>query len=91
MIFPIIKNITINLKPKITKKLDKYEVEFKKNNPQSPESKIKKIRKEKKEIMDRIKIYKEILYELFHQQSFDKAKRYIELLKYELTNFSKMM
>ncbi|WP_295592421.1 hypothetical protein [uncultured Methanobrevibacter sp.] len=33
----------------------------------------------------------ELLYELFHQQSFDKAKSYIKLLKYELTNFSKIM
>ena len=50
------------------------------------------MRKEKKEEMSgEIKIYVGLLYELFHQQTFNKAKRYIELLKYELTNFPKIM
>ena len=46
--FHLIKNITTNLKPKITKELDKYETEFQENNPKASKSKIKKARKEKK-------------------------------------------
>ena len=84
--------MTTNLKPKITEKLDKYEAELKENKPKISKSKIKKMRKEKKEeISDEIKIYIGLLYELFHQQTFNKAKRYIELLKYELTNFPEIM
>ena len=45
----------------------------------------------KEEITDEIKIYIRLLYELFHQQSFDKAINYIELLKQELPNFPEMM
>ena len=79
--FHLIKNITTNLKPKITEELDKYETEFQENNQKPQKAKSKKIRKKKKEeITDEIKIYIELLYELFHQQSFDKAKSYIELL-----------
>ena len=90
--FHLIKNMTTNLKPKITEKLDKYEAELKENKPKISKSKIKKMRKEKKEeISDEIKIYIGLLYELFHQQTFNKAKRYIELLKYELTNFPEIM
>lgn len=33
----------------------------------------------------------ELFYQLFNQQSFDKAKKYIELLKFELKNFPIMM
>ena len=79
--------MTTNLKPKITENLDKYEAELKEHKPKISKSKIKKMRKEKnEEISDEIKIYIGLLYELFHQQTFNKAKRYIELLKYELTN-----
>lgn len=45
----------------------------------------------KEEISDEIKIYIRLFYELFHQQTFDKTIRYINLLKQELTNFPKMM
>ena len=71
--FHLIKNMTINLKPKITEELDKYEAELRKNNPKISESKIKKIRKNKKEeLSDEIKLYIGLFYELFHQQSLTK-------------------
>jgi len=90
--FHLIKNMTTNFKPKITEEIDKYEVELRINDPEISESRIKKMRKKKKEeINDEIKIYMELFYQLFNQQSFDKAKKYIELLKYELKNFPKMM
>ena len=90
--FHLIKNMTTNLKPKITEALDKYEARLRKTQPIISETKIKKIRKTKKEeITDEIKIYIGLFYELFHQQSFDKAIKYINLLKQELTNFPKMM
>lgn len=90
--FHLIKNMTTNLKPKINEELDKYETELRKNNTKISENKIKKMRKKKKEeISDKIKIYVGLFYELFHQQSFEKAISYIELLKYELKNFPKMM
>ena len=90
--FHLIKNMAAHFKPKITEELDKYEVELRINDPEISESRIKKMRKKKKEeINDEIKIYMELFYQLFNQQSFDKAKKYIELLKYELKNFPKMM
>ena len=90
--FHLTKNITTNLKPKITEEIDKYKTELRKTHPQISESKIKKMCKTKKEeITAELKIYMELLYELFHQQSFDKAISYIELLKQESTNFPKMM
>ena len=90
--FHLIKNMTTNLKPKITEELDKYEADLRKTQPKISEYKIKKMRKnKKKEISDEIKIYVGLFYELFHQHSFDKAIRYIGLLKQELTNFPKMM
>ncbi len=90
--FHLTKNITTNLKPKITEEIDKYKTELRKTHPQISETKIKKMCKTKKEeITTELKIYMELLYELFHQQSFDKAISYIELLKQELTNFPKMM
>ena len=80
--FHLTKNITTNLKPKITEEIDKYKTELRKTHPQISESKIKKMCKTKKEeITTELKIYMELLYELFHQQSFDKAISYIELLK----------
>ena len=90
--FHFIKNITINLKPKITEEINKYEAELRKTHPNISKSKLKKMCKTKKEeITDEIKIYIRLLYELFHQQSFDKAINYIELLKQELPNFPEMM
>ena len=90
--FHLIKNMTAHFKPKITEELDKYEAELRINDPEISESRIKKIRKKKKEeITTEIKIYIELFYQLFNQQSFNKAKKYIELLKYELKNFPIMM
>ena len=40
--------MTINLKPKITEEIDKYEVELRKNNPKISENKSKKYEKTKK-------------------------------------------
>ena len=90
--FHLIKNMTTNFKPKITKILDEYEVELRKTQPGISESKIKQKRKDKKEaINNEIKIYIGLFYELFHQQSLEKAISYIELLKHELINFPIMM
>ena len=46
--FHLIKNITTNLKQKITEELDKYETEFRKNNLKASKSKIKKNTKREK-------------------------------------------
>ena len=90
--FHLIKNMTTNLKQKINEELDKYEAELRKTQPKISKNKIKKIRKKKKEeITKEIKEYIELFYELFHQQSFKKAKNYIKLLKQELKNFPKIM
>lgn len=46
--FHLIKNMTINLKPKIIEELDKYKAELRKNNPKISKSKIKKNKKKQK-------------------------------------------
>ncbi|MFM5882148.1 hypothetical protein V4U87_02265 [Methanobrevibacter gottschalkii] len=56
--FHLIKNMTTNLKPKITEELDKYEAKLRKTQPKISETKIKKMRKNKKEeITNEIKTY----------------------------------
>ena len=61
------------------------------NKPSKNLRKQNQKNEKKEKISDEIKIYIGLFYELFHQQSFEKAKTCIELLKYELTNFPEMM
>lgn len=90
--FHLIKNINTSLKSKITEELNKYEEEIRKNNPELSKTKINELIKNKKdEIKDEIKICLNLFYELFHQQSLEKAMSFIELLKRELKNFPKML
>ena len=54
--------------------------------------KIKKLSKDKKICLEQeIKEYLELFYELFNQQNFKKAIRYIDLLKNELKGFPKLL
>lgn len=90
--FHLIKNITTSLKPKITEELNKYGKEIRKNNPKISKTKINELIKNKKDkIKKEIKISLNLFYELFHQQSFEKAISFLELLKRELKNFPKIL
>ena len=51
----------------------------------------KLIKKEINKLEDEINIYKELLFELFEQQTYDKAISYINILKNEINNFSEVL
>lgn len=88
--FHLIKNMTTNLKPKITEKLDKYEAELKENNPKISKSKIKKMRKEKKEeISDEIKIHIELLYWIIPPTIIQQSKKIHRTTKIRINQFSR--
>ena len=60
--------------------------------PKISKTKINELIKNKKDkIKKEIKISLNLFYELFHQQSFEKAISFLELLKRELKNFSKIL
>ena len=57
-------------------------IHFKKENEKISEYKLKNlIKKEINKLEDEINIYKELLFELFEQQTYDKAISYINMLK----------
>ena len=60
--------------------------------PKISKTKINELIKNKKDkIKKEIKISLNLFYELFHQQSFEKAISFLELLKRELKNFPKIL
>ena len=66
--------------------------QFKKENEKISEYKLnKKIKKEIDKLKDEINIYKQLLFELFEQQTYDKAMSYVNLLKNEINNFPEVL
>lgn len=67
-------------------------IQFKKENEKISEYKLDKIiKKEIDKLKDEINIYKQLLFELFEQQTYDKAISYIRLLKNEINNFPEVL
>ena len=78
------------MQSEINKTIKNYKQELKRKHPELSDYKIKKINKDKKEdLKQEIKEYLELFHELFNQQNFNKAIRYIDLLKNELKGFPK--
>ena len=67
-------------------------IQFKKENEKISEYKLnKKVKKEIENLKDEINIYKQLFFELFEQQTYDKAIIYVNLLKNEINNFPEVL
>ena len=67
-------------------------IQFKKENEKISEYKLnKKVKKEIENLKDEINIYKQLFFELFEQQKYDKAISYIDLLRNEIDNFPEVL
>ena len=89
-IFHLYKNILEAMQSEINKTVKNYKQKLKIKHPELSDYKIKKLIKDKKICLEQeIKEYLELFYELFNQQNFKKAIRYIDLLKNELKGFPK--
>ncbi|WP_042693668.1 hypothetical protein [Methanobrevibacter oralis] len=80
------------MQSEINKTVKNYKQKLKIKHPELSDYKIKKLIKDKKICLEQeIKEYLELFYELFNQQNFKKAIRYIDLLKNELKGFPKLL
>ena len=70
----------------------KLRIQFQKENKNISQYQLNKlVKKELNKIEDEIKIYKQLIFELFEQQTYDKALSYINLLKNEINNFPEVL
>ena len=89
-------HLNLSINERIRKYLKQKEIElrikFQKENKNISQYQLNKlVKKELKEIKEEINIYKELIFELFEQQTHDKAIRYVNLLKQEINNFSDVL
>lgn len=91
-IFHLRLNINEKIKTYLNETKRKYRSEYKKQHPNASNYKIKKYAEEKIKDEEReIKEYKELFFQLFEQQTYDKAINYIQLLKQEINNFPNVL
>ena len=91
-IFHLRSNINEKIKTFLNETKRKYKSEYKKQHPNASNYKIKKYAEEKIKDEEReIKEYKELFFQLFEQQTYDKAINYIQLLKQEINNFPNVL
>ena len=86
--------LTINerIKKFLKQKDIELRIQFKKENEKISEYKLnKKVKKEIENLKDEINIYKQLFFELFEQQTYDKAISYIDLLRNEINNFPEVL
>ena len=70
----------------------KLRIQFQKENKNISQYQLNKlVKKELNKIKDEIKIYKQLIFELFEQQTYDKALSYINLLKNEINNYPEVL
>lgn len=69
-----------------------FRIQFKKENEKISENKLNQlVKKEIHGLKDEINIYKQLLFELFEQQNYNKAISYVNLLKNEINNFPEVL
>ena len=89
-------HLNLSVNERIRKYLKQKEIElrikFQKENKNIKQHQLNKlVKKELKEIKEEINIYKELIFELFEQQTYDKAISYVNLLKQEINNFPEVL
>ena len=82
--------INERIKKYLKQKNIEFRIQFKNENKKISEYKLDEVvKKEIKKLKDEINIYKQLFFELFEQQTYDKAISYVKLLKNEINNFPK--
>lgn len=89
-------HLRLSVNDRIKKYLKQKEIElrirFQKENKNISQYQLNKlIKKELNKIEKEINIYKQLIFELFEQQTYDKALSYIDLLKNEINNFPEVL
>ena len=85
----LIKNLTHNLKLKITEELDKYKLELRKTNQNSPKAKSKKCEKQKRRTIRWNKTLREIILWIISSTIIWQNNKLHKPIKQDLTNFPK--
>ena len=91
-----IYHLRLAINERIKKFLKQKDIEFrihiKKENEKISEYKLNKlVKKEIEKLKNEINIYKQLLFELFEQQTYDKAINYVNMLKNEINNFPEVL
>ena len=90
--FHLLLNIYDNIRPELSKMKKEYEQKLKNTQQNLSENQIKqKAKTFINEYKNEISICLELVYQLFKQQTYNKAIRYIELLKIESNNFPQLL
>lgn len=81
-------NINEQIRKHLKQKEIKIKAEYKKQNPRASKYEIKKYCDKKTEnLKNEINDFKDLFFELFNQQTYTKALKFIDLLKNEMKNF----
>ena len=91
-----IYHLRLAINERIKKYLKQKDIEFRiqfqnKNKKISQYQLNKLVKKELNTLKDEINIYKQLFFELFEQQTYNKAINYINLLKNEINNFPEVL
>ena len=84
--------INERIKKYLKQKNIEFRIQFKNENKKISEYKLDEVvKKEIKKLKDEINIYKQLFFELFKQQTYNKAISYVNLLKNEVNNFPEVL
>ena len=84
--------INERIKKYLKQKDIEFRIQFKKENEKISEYKLDKlVKKEIEKLENEINIFKQLLFELFEQQTYDKAISYVNLLRNEINNFPEVL
>ena len=90
--FHLLLNIYDNISPELTKMRKDFEQDLKNMELNLSDNEIKEKSKQFiKDYKSEINEYLSLIYQLFKQQTYDKALQYIKLLKQESVNFPKLL
>lgn len=91
-LFHLHKNIIDLISKETNKIIKEYKKELEKENPKMSKAKIQKLCDDrKKEVFEYFETFVELFFEFRSQQSWEKAKNYIELLKREMGIFPEFL
>ena len=84
--------INERIKKYLKQKDIEFRIQFKNENKKISEYKLDEVvKKEIKKLKDEINIYKQLFFELFEQQTYNKAISYVNLLKNKVNNFPEVL
>ena len=89
-------HLRLAINERIKKYLNEKDLEFRvniiKENEKISKTKLDQLVENKiKDLKSEINIYKQLIFELFNQQTYDKALNYVKMLKQEVINFPEIL